>query len=80
MADDPAGKSEVLGAPIRFLSVGKWERRKGFDILLRCFQEVFGDSNRAELVLHCFSGPIDEAAIRQEAGALLRHGQSPNIK
>jgi glycosyltransferase involved in cell wall biosynthesis len=44
--------------------VGKWERRKGFDILLRCFDEVFGGSREVELVVHCGAEPDDAARQR----------------
>lgn len=36
----------------RFLSIGKWENRKGFDILIRAFSEAFKPSDDVELVLH----------------------------
>lgn len=39
----------------RFLFVGKWEHRKGVDILLRAFSEEFGEKENVELVLACDS-------------------------
>jgi glycosyltransferase involved in cell wall biosynthesis len=44
---DANGKGVPIGSsqecPFRFLSVGKWERRKGFDILLRSYLTAFMD-------------------------------------
>ncbi len=36
----------------RFLSVGKWEIRKGYDILLKAYCEEFKANERVELILH----------------------------
>jgi glycosyltransferase involved in cell wall biosynthesis len=37
--------------PFRFLTVGKWEKRKGHDCLLRAFLRTFSGRNDVELVL-----------------------------
>jgi glycosyltransferase involved in cell wall biosynthesis len=37
----PIGSS--LDCPFRFLTIGKWERRKGFDVLLRSYLTAFMD-------------------------------------
>ena len=39
---EPGSSAEC---PFRFLSVGKWERRKGFDVLLRAYLTAFARSN-----------------------------------
>ena len=39
--DGGAGRGSSPSCPIRFLSIGKWERRKAFDILLRAFLSEF---------------------------------------
>jgi glycosyltransferase involved in cell wall biosynthesis len=38
-------------APFRFLAVGKFEKRKGYNELLRAFAEAFGNSANVELVI-----------------------------
>jgi glycosyltransferase involved in cell wall biosynthesis len=38
-----------------FLSVGKWEYRKGHDFLLRAFEAAFGKQDNVRLVMHCYN-------------------------
>ena len=60
----------VGGAPFRFLSVFKWEQRKGWDALLAAYYAEFGAEERVELVLKTkpfyssgdFEGLIEEFA------------------
>ncbi|MEM8962530.1 MAG: glycosyltransferase [Acidobacteriota bacterium] len=40
--------------PFRFLCVGKWERRKGFDLLLRAWARAFTPDDPVELILHTY--------------------------
>ncbi|NER22207.1 MAG: glycosyltransferase family 4 protein [Symploca sp. SIO1C2] len=53
----------------RFLCVGKWEKRKGIDILLRAYANTFRTDEPVELVLHCYNPQIPDfhlkAAIAQ---------------
>jgi len=37
----------------RFIFVGKWEIRKGIDILAKAFSEEFKEKEKVELILHC---------------------------
>lgn len=48
---EPLIPKHVSGNKFRFLFVGKWEYRKGIDILLRAFAEEFGANEEVELVL-----------------------------
>lgn len=48
----PARPLPVDG-PTRFISAGKWEIRKGHDILLQAFQEAFDKEDDVELVMLC---------------------------
>ncbi len=74
----PVHPGEDRERPFRFLCVGKWEARKGIDLLVRAFGEAFDRREPAELVLHChnpqvagFSAPAALAALRPPAGARL---------
>ncbi|MEM9594980.1 MAG: glycosyltransferase, partial [Acidobacteriota bacterium] len=40
--------------PFRFLCVGKWERRKGFDVLIKAWTRAFEPDDPVELVLHTY--------------------------
>lgn len=53
---DGSGNAVAKGStpecPVRFLSVGKWERRKGFDVLLRAYLTAFSaGTDHVELYL-----------------------------
>lgn len=41
------------GGPTRFINAGKWEIRKGHDILLQAFLRAFGPEDDVELVMLC---------------------------
>ena len=47
----PASTSSSVGTPFRFLSVFKWELRKGWDALLRAYFAEFDPTEPVELVL-----------------------------
>jgi glycosyltransferase involved in cell wall biosynthesis len=49
----PAGMKTMVGAPTGFLNVGKWEYRKGHDILLEAFNKAFEPTDNVLLVMHC---------------------------
>lgn len=49
----PAGTKTVVGSPTTFLNVGKWEYRKGHDVLLEAFNKAFEPSDNVRLVMHC---------------------------
>ncbi|MEM8995612.1 MAG: glycosyltransferase [Acidobacteriota bacterium] len=40
--------------PFRFLSVGKWEHRKGFDVLVKAWARAFAPDEPVELILHTY--------------------------
>lgn len=46
------GEVREEGRPFRFLFVGKWEKRKGVELLIEAFCEEFGADEPVELVLH----------------------------
>jgi glycosyltransferase involved in cell wall biosynthesis len=48
---NPIPRGSSTDCPLRFLSVGKWERRKGFDVLLRAYLTDFTDSDHVELYI-----------------------------
>lgn len=61
--------------PFRFLSVFKWEARKGWDVLLAAFLSEFGAGEHVELhiVTHEFSTRVDDfrASVRGAVAKLL---------
>ena len=46
--------------PTRFLNIGKWEVRKGHDVLCRAFNAAFDISDDVELVMHCHNPCLSE--------------------
>lgn len=48
----PVRKGSTAACPLRFLSIGKWERRKGFDILLRAYLTAFDASKNDYVELY----------------------------
>ena len=48
----PDGNVREEGRPFRFLFVGKWEARKGVELLVEAFCEEFGADEPVELILH----------------------------
>ncbi|MEM7356758.1 MAG: hypothetical protein AAF657_38435, partial [Acidobacteriota bacterium] len=48
----PISRAGLPTRPFRFLSVGKWEPRKGHDLLLRAWARAFAPDDPVELVLH----------------------------
>ncbi len=57
-AGSGGGRSGGGGGPFRFLSVFKWEMRKGWDILLRAFVEEF--RGEPDVELHIVTKPFFE--------------------
>jgi glycosyltransferase involved in cell wall biosynthesis len=48
-----------------FLNVGKWERRKGHDVLCEAFNRAFSVHEDVLLMMNCHNPFIDEAGSRQ---------------
>lgn len=60
---DPAIFSSVQGpltGPTIFFNCGKWERRKGHDIILKCFEKAFTVKDNVELWMMCHN-PFPQA-------------------
>lgn len=51
--------------PFRFLCVGKWERRKGIDLLIQAFAKAFEPQDPVELVLHAHNGYIPHFDLQE---------------
>jgi glycosyltransferase involved in cell wall biosynthesis len=68
----PNRSSRGDDAPFRFLFVGKWEARKGVELLLRAYRREFRPDEPVELVLHAWNPYIRgfdlEASIRRAIG------------
>lgn len=61
----PVGGSEaqtITGNPTIFLNCGKWELRKGHDILAEAFCKAFMPSDNVRLVMNCFNPCFRDAA------------------
>ena len=41
------------GTPTRFLNCGKWEIRKGHDVLVQIFNDAFNEDDNVELIMMC---------------------------
>ncbi|MEM7061701.1 MAG: glycosyltransferase family 4 protein [Cyanobacteria bacterium P01_B01_bin.77] len=54
----PANPKAFSNRRFRFLCVGKWEKRKGLDILLQAFANEFSPDESVELVVHCHNSRI----------------------
>ena len=53
-----SGRTETI-----FFNCGKWEKRKGHDVLLECFNAAFQESDNVELWMMCdnpFIGPMND--------------------
>lgn len=50
----PPKRPDAAPSPFRFLSIGKWEPRKGHDLLLRAWSKAFAPNAPVELVLHTY--------------------------
>ena len=57
-------KLELPNVPFKFLMVGKYEVRKGYDEALRAFKDVFGDDPNVMLLLKATSF-VDNDAVQQ---------------
>jgi glycosyltransferase involved in cell wall biosynthesis len=70
----PADRPLDPDRPFRFVTIGKWERRKGIDLAIAAFARAFGPRDRVELVLHSHNsyqpGFELQAAIARAAHAL----------
>ncbi|MEM7586722.1 MAG: glycosyltransferase [Acidobacteriota bacterium] len=62
----PIPRDGLPAGPFRVLSVGRWEPRKGFDLLLRAWAKAFEPSDPVELVLHT-SHPSDPSWRLEDA-------------
>lgn len=51
----PAVEKTVVGNPTVFLNVGKWELRKGHDVLLEAFNRAFEPDDNVLLIMQCFN-------------------------
>lgn len=51
-----------IGGPTRFLNCGKWELRKGHDVLCEAFNLAFEKSDNVELVMHCHNPCFQDKA------------------
>lgn len=64
------------GMKTRFLNIGKWEVRKGHDVLIKAFKAAFGDDPSVELIMNC-SNPFLTA---EQTAQWERLYQAPNIR
>ena len=75
----PIPREGTQKGPFRFLAVGKWERRKGHDLLLRAWSRAFSQSEDVELVMHTYH-PQDPGWTLDDAVADLELGSHAPIR
>ncbi len=63
----------------RFLSIGKWEERKGLPLLVRAFRRTFGPQEPVELILHAANPYRLRADPAQQLQALLAAHPGPEV-
>lgn len=65
-----------------FMNVGKWELRKGHDVLIECFNEAFSESDNVELHMHCYNPFIGEKGNQEWTDLYMNSnmGQAGKIK
>jgi glycosyltransferase involved in cell wall biosynthesis len=65
-----------------FMNVGKWELRKGHDVLIECFNEAFSESDNVELHMHCHNPFIGEKGNQEWTDLYMNSnmGQAGKIK
>ena len=79
-ANEPISHHDATGV-FRFLCVGKWERRKGQELLVRAFCRAFEPSAKVELQLHCHNPYRPGLHLRQVVGGLMdEEGGGPPIR
>jgi len=61
----------------RFLCVGKWEKRKGIDLLLNAYTRAFRAEDRVELVLHCHNPLVPGFDIRERVARTITSPHPP---
>ena len=66
----PISRAGLPARPFRFLSVGRWEPRKGFDLLLQAWARAFAPNDPVELVLHTFHGEDPHWSFEQALSEL----------
>lgn len=49
----PLPQQSKPGDPTTFINVGKWEVRKGHDVLVDAFNRAFAPTDNVQLVMHC---------------------------
>lgn len=78
----PVDRDHNAGAdrPFRFLCVGKWERRKGIDVLLEAYRRAFLPGEKVELVLHCHNPAIHGFNIKRAIATLKLPAHAPIIE
>jgi glycosyltransferase involved in cell wall biosynthesis len=62
-SSDASGRPRKVGDTI-FCSIGKFEKRKGQDVLLEAFNRAFEPNDAVQLIIHGWNRMLDEAANR----------------
>ncbi len=71
------GRGEANSKPFRFLCVGKWEERKGINLLLEAFCHAFRPGEAVELVLHCYNSAVPGFSMEQAINKLALAPHAP---
>jgi glycosyltransferase involved in cell wall biosynthesis len=73
----PPAPERRSGPPFRFLAVGKWEVRKGIDLLVSAFCAEFRHEEPVELVLHCHNPYLPGFHLDRRIQAAARGPHAP---
>lgn len=73
----PIRSGESASTKFRFLCVGKWEQRKGIEILIKAFCRAFRPDEAVELVLHCHNTNISEFNLQAEIENAAKRPHAP---
>lgn len=74
-----SARTVAAQAPTKFLVVGKWEVRKGHDLLASLFENAFAPTDNFQLILHCVNPFLNQEQHNAWARQFHRFGDKVKI-